>query len=403
MSNGGGAAIAAAEQDTEGLIDGVAVGRAAASQLNARRRRSIVTRGSDVADAAPAGRCSTTSRSPTCYSRARRCRRARPDSPGRGVRHRRRSPTNRCAALKAKGLLSTGDHARRKRDGRARTSCSPPAGSRSRTCCTRRTTRSPRSSITMTYANAYGRFSVRDNLCGYRFGATDAAGKPAPLARRARSRRSSAPATACRRRPASTSSTTTRVGGPVNSAIVGLAVDRHARLQRRRRDCACATCGPAPTRSRGRVQTGVERDQAHGQPARQAGDHRARPRRHADPGELHVAAVLRHEQDRRGRGERSWRTSRSPTRSTSTRSSTTRRCPATTRASSRCTTTSSRRWTRCTRTCTASAPLPPSQVVRTMPRGGTPGAAPAITAANVPPIAATPAAAQRRSRSRATR
>ena len=38
------------------------------------------------------------------------------------------------------------------------------------------------------------------------------------------------------------------------------------------------------------------------------------------------------------------------------------------------------------------APLPPSQVVRTVPRGGTPGAAPAITAANVPDIAATPAA-----------
>jgi hydroxybutyrate-dimer hydrolase len=29
--------------------------------------------------------------------------------------------------------------------------------------------------------------------------------------------------------------------------------------------------------------------------------------------------------------------------------------------------------------------------VRTTPRGGTPGAAPAITAANVPPIATTPA------------
>ncbi len=39
------------------------------------------------------------------------------------------------------------------------------------------------------------------------------------------------------------------------------------------------------------------------------------------------------------------------------------------------------------------AAIPPSQVVRTVPRGGTPGAAPAITAANVPPIAATPAAA----------
>lgn len=39
--------------------------------------------------------------------------------------------------------------------------------------------------------------------------------------------------------------------------------------------------------------------------------------------------------------------------------------------------------------------LPPSQVVRTQPRGGTPGQAPAISAAHVPPIAATPAAADR--------
>ena len=37
--------------------------------------------------------------------------------------------------------------------------------------------------------------------------------------------------------------------------------------------------------------------------------------------------------------------------------------------------------------------LPPSQVVRTTPRGGTAGAAPAITAANLPAISASPAAA----------
>ena len=37
------------------------------------------------------------------------------------------------------------------------------------------------------------------------------------------------------------------------------------------------------------------------------------------------------------------------------------------------------------------APLPPSQVVRTVPRGGVTGAAPALTADNVPPIAASPA------------
>ena len=41
---------------------------------------------------------------------------------------------------------------------------------------------------------------------------------------------------------------------------------------------------------------------------------------------------------------------------------------------------------------TQNVPLPPSQLVRTFPRGGTPGKAPAITPANVPPISATPAA-----------
>jgi hydroxybutyrate-dimer hydrolase len=44
---------------------------------------------------------------------------------------------------------------------------------------------------------------------------------------------------------------------------------------------------------------------------------------------------------------------------------------------------------------TKGKPLPPSQVVRTTPRGGTPGSAPAITAANVPPIQASPAAGDR--------
>ena len=41
---------------------------------------------------------------------------------------------------------------------------------------------------------------------------------------------------------------------------------------------------------------------------------------------------------------------------------------------------------------TQGAPLPPSQVVRTTPRGGTPGSAPQITLANLPPISNTPAA-----------
>lgn len=41
------------------------------------------------------------------------------------------------------------------------------------------------------------------------------------------------------------------------------------------------------------------------------------------------------------------------------------------------------------------AALPPSQVVRTVPRGGTPGTAPALTAANLPAISAAPVAGDR--------
>jgi hydroxybutyrate-dimer hydrolase len=36
--------------------------------------------------------------------------------------------------------------------------------------------------------------------------------------------------------------------------------------------------------------------------------------------------------------------------------------------------------------------LPPSQVIRTVPRSGTEGAAPALTTASLPPIAANPGA-----------
>jgi hydroxybutyrate-dimer hydrolase len=45
-------------------------------------------------------------------------------------------------------------------------------------------------------------------------------------------------------------------------------------------------------------------------------------------------------------------------------------------------------------TLRSGAALPPSQVVRTVPRGGLPGAAPAITSANVPVWSAAPAATE---------
>jgi len=46
-------------------------------------------------------------------------------------------------------------------------------------------------------------------------------------------------------------------------------------------------------------------------------------------------------------------------------------------------------------TLTSGAPMPDSQIVRTRPRGGAPGAAPALTPDNIPPIAIVPRAADR--------
>jgi hydroxybutyrate-dimer hydrolase len=44
---------------------------------------------------------------------------------------------------------------------------------------------------------------------------------------------------------------------------------------------------------------------------------------------------------------------------------------------------------------TSGTPLPPSQVVHAVPRGGVPGAAPPLMAANVPPIQAAPPPTER--------
>ncbi len=77
VSNGGASAIAAAEQDTEGLIDGIAVSEPVLEQ--AANPALIVRQGSKTQWPAAARRCSTTTRSPTCTSPAPRCRRGPQD------------------------------------------------------------------------------------------------------------------------------------------------------------------------------------------------------------------------------------------------------------------------------------------------------------------------------------
>ncbi len=175
VSNGAGAAIAAAEQDTEGLIDGVAV-----AEPNVQLQPGgnlIVKRGSVTL---------TGTGRPlydyfTLANQFQPCAALAPaanGSPG-AVFVNTTLATNRCMSLKAKGLLTSAgmpDLATESLNILLNAGWQPESNLLQASHYAFATT-----SITMTYSNTHGRFSVRDNLCGLSFAATDAAGKPAAL------------------------------------------------------------------------------------------------------------------------------------------------------------------------------------------------------------------------------
>ena len=215
-----------------------------------------------------------------------RARSAAPTSTPRACSPRPRSPTRRT---------------------RRRRSSTPTASCRSRTWCSP-ATGSPTSSqsISVTYANTYGRFSVLDNLCSYSFAANGGVpgGPPVRARGRRRRRRSSAPATAFRRPPASPSSTTRRRAGPKEDrgstprseprrrAVPALARDGQGRGDGRGAHRHAAEPG-APHRRRRRGHS------RHRQAAPRSGRVRDRPQRRHPAAELHLARLFRAQQ--RGR------------------------------------------------------------------------------------------------------
>lgn len=173
VSNGGGAALAAAEQDSEGLIDGVAVTEpqvqplATAGLTIKQGAATVSTQGKPLADyftfanlyqpcaalSSQAGLSLSAAFWPAAYTT---------------------SATNRCAGLKAKGLLSgatveaQADEALQKMlqyGWQAESNFLQQSHFRFAT-----------NSIALTYVNTYGRFKVTDNVCGYSFANTNATG-----------------------------------------------------------------------------------------------------------------------------------------------------------------------------------------------------------------------------------
>jgi hydroxybutyrate-dimer hydrolase len=177
VSNGGGAALSAAEQDTQDLIDGVAVSEPNAQPRDVRGlvirqgATTIPTIGKPLADyftyanvyqpcallSSQAGLSVHAAFWPAAYTT---------------------SAQNRCAALAAKGLVSGATLAEQADDELAKLRAygwQPESNFLQQSHY-----RFATNAIAVTYTNAAGRFSVLDNLCGFSFANTDASGNVIP-------------------------------------------------------------------------------------------------------------------------------------------------------------------------------------------------------------------------------
>jgi len=169
-SNGAGAAIAAAEQDEDGLIDGVAVSE---PQIQPRRVEGLLIQRGTNAPFAGGGKAlydyfTFANLFQPCAAQST----ALTASPFLASINATRG-ANRCASLKAKGLLSSSSTGAQADEALAMLhNAGWEAESDLLHASHYGTSAVP--GVTLTYANAYGQFSVADNLCGYSFGATTA-------------------------------------------------------------------------------------------------------------------------------------------------------------------------------------------------------------------------------------
>jgi len=177
VSNGGGAAIAAAEEDDDGLIDGVAV---AEPQIQPRHVRHLaIQRGANPPF--------TGGGKPlydyfTLANLLQPCARLSPRvaaSPGLGFVNATLA-ANRCAALRTAGVLTAPTTAEQADEALAKLRSAGWEPESDLLHASHYALATP--AVTVTYANSYGRFSVAENLCGFSFGATGATFAPTTIA-----------------------------------------------------------------------------------------------------------------------------------------------------------------------------------------------------------------------------
>ncbi len=178
VSNGGASAIAAAEQDADGLIDGIAVSEPVLEQ--AANPALVVRQGSKTMTGGGKALLDYYTLANLYQPCATLSKRAA-GSPGlAAILPNPAIATNRCAALREKGLLKTATTAEQAEESidtlqdfgylpesNVLHASHYPFGI---------------SPVVVTFASGYGKFGVRDRLCGYSFAPTDAAGKPTTIA-----------------------------------------------------------------------------------------------------------------------------------------------------------------------------------------------------------------------------
>ncbi len=173
-SNGGGMALRAAEDDDDGLIDGVVV-----TEPNIQPRDGRFTiRVGDEPPFDPRGR--TIYDSMTLMSVYAACAMQSPTLAGTPFFGFQPLGINRCTSLKEKGLVSGDTTADQAASALAVIRAHGYAAPQDWGIASHDVLNLWRS-LLPTYANAYGRFAVEDNVCGVSFAATGADNRPASM------------------------------------------------------------------------------------------------------------------------------------------------------------------------------------------------------------------------------
>ncbi len=176
LSNGGGAAVAAAEQDSGGLIDGVAVSEPAVEIPD--NSGAIVRRGGQVVGISARTLIDYTTHA-NLYQACASLSSQVAGAPGAAFVVAAFA-TSRCASLKAKGLL-TGSTAASQADEALQKLRAYGWEAESDLLHASHIAFEVAPAVAVTFANALARSSVKDHLCGFSFGSTAANGLPNAL------------------------------------------------------------------------------------------------------------------------------------------------------------------------------------------------------------------------------